>query len=159
AANPNQGTAFGILARNGDNNGAIMPSFSHDGQRVVYMSTSTSIDGRPAGSDGDLFVVPYNNRMGGAASPIQGASDPAFIEYYPSLASDDALIAFNRVDANQNTYDEPTAEVFVIPTNGGTATRLDANDPSACTGEMSPGVTNSWPKWAPQAVTIGSRTF
>jgi hypothetical protein len=50
-------------------------------------------------------------------------------------------------------YDQPLGEVFILPAAGGTATRLAANDPPACTGKTSPGMTNSWPKWSPQAVT------
>jgi hypothetical protein len=49
--------------------------------------------------------------------------------------------------------------VFVIPASGGTPTRIAANDPIACSNEKSPGVTNSWPKWAPKAVTAGDRAF
>jgi hypothetical protein len=49
--------------------------------------------------------------------------------------------------------------VFVIPPAGGAATRLEANDPVACLGKASPGVTNSWPKWAPEAVTIQGKTY
>jgi hypothetical protein len=57
-------------------------------------------------------------------------------------------------------YNQPLAEVSVIPAAGGTPTRLIANDPPACTGKVSPGVTNSWPKWAPGASTAsGGRTF
>jgi hypothetical protein len=55
-------------------------------------------------------------------------------------------------------YSQPLAEVWVIPYNngmGGTAQRLVANDPVACTGAanggpaMSPGVQNTLPRWAP----------
>ena len=40
-----------------------------------------------------------------------------------------------------------------------TPLRLDANDPPQCAGVTSPGVTNSWPKWAPEVGTSGSRRF
>jgi hypothetical protein len=57
-------------------------------------------------------------------------------------------------------YNQPLAEVFVIPSGGGIATRIAANDPPACSGHTSPGVTNSWPKWAPSVATAsGGRTF
>ena len=49
--------------------------------------------------------------------------------------------------------------MFVISTGGGTATRLAANDPIACSPSKSPGLTNSWPKWAPEAVTVGDSTY
>lgn len=51
------------------------------------------------------------------------------------------------------------AELYVIPTNGGTPTRLEANDPPACGGAKSPGVLNSWPKWAPELRESKGRPF
>jgi hypothetical protein len=87
-----------------------------------------------------------------------GASNPADAEYYPDFSADDALIAFTRVanfkalqtdDDSKKIYYRPQAEVVVVPSNGGTALPLAANAPPACTGETSPGVYNSWPKWSP----------
>jgi hypothetical protein len=154
-----QGSAFDFLARTGDPHGAIMPAWSHDGKTVVYTSTSKSGDGRPTDAPTDLFVVPYAGGKGGAATPLPGAADPAFSEYYPALSSDDTFVAFNRIAAGQDTYNQPATEVFVIPTAGGTATRLAANDPIACGTSKSPGLTNSWPKWAPEAVKVGDSTY
>jgi Tol biopolymer transport system component len=153
-----QGVAFGVLARTGDPRGGIMPTLSHDGKTVVYISTNSSIDGRAAG-DGDIYSIPYADRMGGAAAPIQGAADPNYNEYYPSLSPDDQVVAFNRIAAGTDPYNQPAAEVFVVPTKGGMAQRLNANDPVSCSGTTSPGVTNSWPKWAPEATQVGDRTF
>jgi hypothetical protein len=49
--------------------------------------------------------------------------------------------------------------VFVVPAGGGEAQRLDANDAPTCTGQNSPGLTNSWPKWAPRAQTVNGKTY
>jgi hypothetical protein len=47
-------------------------------------------------------------------------------------------------------YEQPNAEIWIVPTAGATtATRLASNDPPSCTGVVSPGAQNSWPKWAP----------
>jgi hypothetical protein len=154
-----QGTAFGYLDRTGDSKGAIMPSWSHDGKTIVYTSTNGSDDGRPTTAPTDIFLVPFADKKGGAATPLSGAADSTFSEYYPALSPDDAFVAFNRIPQGQDTYNQPNAEVFVIPTAGGTPTRIAANDPSACGSAKSPGVTNSWPKWAPEAVTVGNRTY
>jgi WD40-like Beta Propeller Repeat len=154
-----QGVAYDFMTRMGDPNGAIMPAWSHDGKTVYYTSTNGSGDGRPTSSPTDVYSVPYANHAGGAATPVVGASDPNFSEYYPALSPDDKYLIFNRVAVNVNTYNEPTAEVFVSPTAGGTPTRVAANDPIACSSVVSPGITNSWPKWAPEAVTVGDRTF
>src|SRR4029077_1450530 len=89
---------------------------------------------------------------GGVAKGLPGASDPGFNEYYPAWSPDDALIAFNRVPAGTSMYNQPKAEVYVVPYNGGnggTATRLNANDPVSCSGFSAGQVQNTWPKWAP----------
>ena len=49
--------------------------------------------------------------------------------------------------------------MFVVSAEGGTATRLRANDPPACTGLTSPGLTNSWARWAPTAEASGDLRY
>ncbi len=56
-------------------------------------------------------------------------------------------------------YYNSSSEVYVIPAAGGTPTRLAANDPVACSGVKSPGITNSWAKWSPQITTVGGKTY
>lgn len=143
------GVASGALLRTGDTRGAGAPTWSHDGSKIVYVSTNAVFTGRLDNGAADLYSIPYANRQGGAATPIAGAADPAFEEYYPIFSPDDAWLAFDRIGNNLNMYNQPTAEVFVIPSSGGAPTRLAANDPPACSNKKSPGVTNSWPKWAP----------
>jgi WD40-like Beta Propeller Repeat len=155
----NAGKSYGFLARNGDSRGAEGPTWSHDGQTVVYVSTNAAKDGRLAQGAADLYAVPYNARAGGDAMPVKGASDPNEAEYYPSFSPDDKYIAFDRAPGSENMYYNPHAEVFVIPSGGGTATRLQANVPPACTGAVSPGITNSWAKWSPQATSCSGKTY
>ena len=159
ATDPSMGVGFGILARTGDAHGAGAPSWSHDGKTIAYVSTDTEKTGRLDAGDADLFTVPYNGRMGGAATPLPGASDPAVEEYYPSYSPDDRFLAYDVIPQGLNMYNQPMAELYVIDAAGGTGTRLRANDPPACTGRTSPGITNSWPKWSPEAVTHGNKTY
>jgi hypothetical protein len=58
-----------------------------------------------------------------------------------------------------NPYDQAQAELFVVPAAGGTRTRLAANDPPACMGVASPGITNSWARWSPVSSTGGGKTY
>jgi hypothetical protein len=104
-------------------------------------------------------VVPYGDRQGGTATPVAGASEPQYNEFYPSFAPDDQLIAFNRAPSGQSSYNDSASEVFVVPPAGGGAVRLAANDPPMCAGRSSPGVTNSWPKWAPEVAKAGARSY
>ena len=150
------GSALGVIALDGETRSVAAPSFSHDGTKIVYTSAEATQDGRLSmGREADLHVVPYNERKGGAITPVAGAAQPGVAEYYPSFSADDELIAFTRVATpdGQMLYYRPDGEVFVVPAEGGEAVRLAANDPPACSGERSPGVINSWPKWSP-AVTV-----
>lgn len=162
-----QGTGWDIIARTGDTHGAVLPDWSHDGTRIVYTSTDATADGHVGWEPGknvqpptavDLYTVPFNGGKGGTATPVMGASTPADAEYYPDFSADDALIAFTHVanfkslqtsDDGSKIYYRPEAEVYVVPSSGGTALKLAANAPPACTGDASPGVYNSWPKWSP----------
>ncbi|HLK41643.1 MAG TPA: hypothetical protein VKU41_33070 [Polyangiaceae bacterium] len=155
----NEGTSWGFLARTGDPSGAASPTWAHSGMTIVYTSTNASQSGRMNQGTADLWSIPFNDKMGGTATPISGASDPNFNEYYPAFSPDDQLVAFDRTPVADNMYYDPNAQVYVVPATGGTPTRLAANDPPACTGVRSPGATNSWPKWSPEYPECGGKTY
>lgn len=160
AASTTQGMGWGIIARTGDSKGAAAAAFSHSGQNIVYVSGVNPSSGVTLGSgDGDIYTVPYNNRQGGQAMAVAGASDPNKNEYYPAYSPDDKFIAFSSVPKGQTSYNNSQAEVSVVPAGGGTASRLDSNDPPVCTGSKSPGVLNSWPKWAPEVQSYGGKQY
>lgn len=149
----------GTLARTGDVNGAVEPTFSHDGRTIVYVSTPRSSihDGRLQTAPSDLYVVPYGARAGGAAAPLAGAADPNTMEWYPALSPDDRYVAYTAAPVpagmTPTAYGNSSAQVYVIPTAGGQPLRLAANDAPACLGQRNPGMTNDWSKWSPQATT------
>ena len=176
---------FGMLSLIGETLSAVAPNWSHDGNRIVYTAAAKTVDGRLGGgasqTDVDIHMVPFNDGLGGPVSALQGAAEKETAEYYPSFSPDDTLIVFNReenfratktvttffyppysnmtIDGSQAAvYYRPHAEIYVIPSKGGTPIRLIANDPPQCTGETSPGVINSWGKWAPEVKT-SSETF
>jgi Tol biopolymer transport system component len=147
----------GMIARTGDPGGAAEAAFSHDGTRIVYVSGNSFADGRFSYGPGDLYAVPYANRTGGTAQKLNGASDPSYTEYYPAFSPDDAYVAFTRFQGTGDSYSNPQAEVLIVPAGGGSATRFGANDPPACqSGAQSPGVTNDWAKWSPEATTAAN---
>ena len=168
-------SGFGVLARTGDPNvGIASATWSHDGKTVAYVSSTSA--GEAVVSNGptmDIYTVPYNGHAGGAASKLSGASDPNFHEFYPVYSPNDTLLAFNRT-ANacdfsaadgptnthcENSYNQPAAEIYVVPAKGGSIQRLRANDPPSCTQLVSPGLTNAWPRWAPQAQPDGTYNY
>jgi WD40-like Beta Propeller Repeat len=163
--------ASATMARNGDSQLAGAPAWSHDGTKIVYVSTNRVCTGRlgnctpqytqpqDVGSRAALDTVPYAAGAGGAATPVPGASDSTSQSYYPSFSPDDQWILFNQIPNDDNMYDQPAAELFVVPAAGGTATRLAANDPAQCSGVVSPGITNSWGKWAPTALPANGGTY
>jgi len=182
------GTAWGLIAT-GETQNAVTPSWSTDGTKIAYVSTSVaSTDGHPdwTANDADIKVVPYNNRAGGAAVPLEGASDPNFLEYYPEFSADDTFIAFarapipsatgrciptQRTDGSVQTCTNPAlgenpdgpyynrnGEIFIVPQAGGVPIRLSANDPVSCTGDTARGSINSWPRWSPRVETSADGT-
>jgi hypothetical protein len=156
-------TAKGVIATTGDTRTRPnSPNLSHDGATIIYVSGNEATDGRPVGGANDIYMVPFNGGAGGAAAPVSGAATAEFNEYYPSFSPDDKLIAFNRIPAGQGPYSAPNAEVFVISSAGGDPARLASNDPPACSKTTSPGIENSWPKWAPAKpapVTVNGNTY
>jgi hypothetical protein len=153
-----QGIGWNVMARAGDTGMAAYASFFHDQDRLLYVSAPTVASGVTV-TQGNLATIPYNNRAGGNSTPVAGADTTQWSEYYPTISPDDRWIAFNRVTNGVSSYNAAAAEVFVIPAAGGTPLRLAANDPPTCSGRTSPGVTNSWPKWAPAATDVGTRRF
>ena len=155
---PEQGTAWGPLAHSGDLGGTAFPTWSNDGNTIVYSSTAGATgdqDGRLNQGTTDLYSIPYADKAGGAATPVPGGSSTALEEYYASFAPDDSLLAYTAVPAGQVMYANTQAELYVVPFGGAgshTAMRLAANDPPACTMIRSPGVNNHWPKWSPDAL-------
>jgi hypothetical protein len=154
-----QGIGWGIFSRTGDTKLPFGFSLSHDGQTIAYASSDITMYGTQSEGESDIHLIPYANRAGGNSVALEGANNPSLSEYYPSFSPDDKFIAFARCPAGMTSYDDPLAEIEIIPATGGSAIRLDANDPPACSGTTSPGVTNSWPKWAPQEWKVGDKTY
>ncbi|HEX7669974.1 MAG TPA: hypothetical protein VF395_10335 [Polyangiaceae bacterium] len=168
-------TAWDVLAMDGESASAVVPDWNNKGDTIVYTSTDKTPDGHPdyTATRADVYTVPYNGGKGGAVTPLSGASDPNFLEYYPAYSGDDQLIAFNRAPAKNASgaacpgascpdgpYYNRYSDVNVIPSGGGTPVRLAANDAVACAGDdPKQGLLNSWPKWSPHATSVDGKTY
>ena len=148
-----KGSTWGKINREGDTRGAVSPSRSNDGDTIVYTSTDAITDGRvAAASAADIYTVPFK---GGPATALPGASSAEF-EYYPDFSADDSLVIFNRTaqkNAKGELYYVPNSEIYVTKADGSMSEglRLESNSPATCSGVTSPGVYNSWAKFAPEA--------
>ncbi|MCG8558001.1 MAG: hypothetical protein MJD61_22355 [Proteobacteria bacterium] len=158
AVSDQQGQGWDVIQRIGDSGEPSGADFSPDGTKIVYASGPADV-GIIVKSGGDLYVVPYNQRQGGMALPLAGGSTPEFNEFMPTFSPDSKLVVFARVGNHSHSANNLESEVLVVPANGGIATRLAANDPPQCTGRQSPGTANSWPKWSPEARSVGTRTY
>lgn len=137
--------------------------FLYDGVTGAFLSavpleqTVTHVDWSP---DGTLIALtattshPLDWTSGGGAiavmevlgdgsfGPLQMLYDPPdpTIAYYPAFSPDGDWIAFNV--STEDTYDDVTATLMVMPAEGGTPIPLVA-------ANQAEGLTNSWPRWGP----------
>ncbi len=161
------GSAYGLIATGDSNISDVSPALSHAGDKIAYVATDFSPDGHPdaTATVADIKIVDYNGHQGGTAQAVSGASDPSFLEYYPSFSEDDKFLAFTQAPkpsaaSPDGPYYNRFGEIRIIPVGGGTATRLVANDPNTCAGDDTTlGIINSWPKWSPDVVVNGTKTY
>jgi len=164
-----QGDLWGIIKRDGDTRGAVTPNWSHDASKIAYTSTDSTTDGRvgpnpssntPTLTAADIYTVPFNNGQGGTATPVAGASESSYGEYYPAFSGDDIFIAYNRAPMDGKAlYYRPDAEIYLVPSAGGTAQSIAANKPPTCTGLTTATIHNSWPKWSPNPKAVNNATY
>ena len=179
---PVEGTAYGVLPT-GDKNAQGFPNWSADGNTVVYVSAACpqpgtannsnmvgvgcgTQDGRLATGPADIYQVPYNNKAGGTATKVPGASDPKLDEYYPAISPDGQYLIYTAIPSPGVMYANKQAELYLTPFGnapgagaGATAVKLQANTPPSCTGMTSPGVNNHWPRWSPTVSTTNQKTY
>ncbi len=182
-----KGTAWNWIYQPVSGKYAAAPSWSRapGDDFVVFTMTSNVKSGRMGTGTAHLYQVPYSKSAPQTPTPIPGdGSDSSFAQYYGTLSADDNFVVFDRIsasaaasehpdmnstDSNCNPspctwsgmYMQPQAELYVLRTAGGTATRLAANDPPSC----APGLTqpqtmnNTWAKWSPQIGTANGKTY
>ena len=76
---------------------------SHDGTKIAWprlRRNSMNYGVAVLSNDADIKTIPFNNRQGGTATPLPGASDPSFSEFYPIYSPNDKVLAFDRLPAN-----------------------------------------------------------
>ncbi|MEI8306030.1 MAG: tubulin-like doman-containing protein [Chloroflexales bacterium] len=137
-------TTMKITKLNGASDPAVaelMPTWSPDGQTIAFARGSKTLNVATFNGPCDIYVVAAT---GGTAVPLPGASGDGF-NYYPSFSPDGRWLAFTRHTTGTTTYAAPEADVFVVPSTGGPAIRLAAND---APGKQAGTLSNSWPTWS-----------
>jgi hypothetical protein len=137
------GTAIETLASGANGQRATHPDWSPDGKKIVYVVASAP----PGTSDWDLeggsLAVATDLGMGVFGAPTLLVKSTGENNYYPSFSPDGRWILFNRARSG-GSYNNPTAELFVISADGAVGPIALAAANASATG-----LTNSWPRWSP----------
>ena len=132
---------------------ATHPNISPDGQWLIYSSCAGSINDQDWNAFGcDLRVIEL---LAGDAFGVDMSlvmAPPGQNYYYPTFSPDSQWVAFNRSSAGGEVYDEPTAELMLVPAAGGVPTAL-------AMANGLPNMTNSWPRWGPIVGDVGWIAF
>ncbi len=97
----------------------------------------------------DLYRVPFSGGEGGTAEPLAGASGNGMSNYFPKYSPDGKWIVFCR--AKSFMLLQPDSELYILPSQGGEARRLECNTPRM----------NSWHSWSPNGrwLVFSSQAF
>jgi tetratricopeptide (TPR) repeat protein len=85
----------------------------------------------------DLYRIPFNDGKGGTPEPIAGASQNGMSNSFPKISPDGKWIVF--VEAHNGQLMRPDGKLYIVPTTGGAARRMNCNTP----------VMNSWHSFSP----------
>lgn len=115
------------------------PDFSPAGAAVTFVDVASP------GNDwtftgGRLMIANFDAAADTFGTPTQLHASAQNI-FYPSFSPDGEWIVFNQSD--EDAYDDASAELWVMKTDGSVGP-LKLEIPNA-----GPGLTNSWPRWAP----------
>jgi Tol biopolymer transport system component len=148
------------------------PALSPDGSQIAFVVSSSMYDGYHApssfasGSAG-LWIQPLNPSGGsdpvfGTPVPLPHASGTLENETFPHWSADGELLAFSRSAPAKGGYDEETATVWVMPSDGSSApvpvagnSAPGSDDPTAPVFHGD-GLTNSWPRFGQSVIETES---
>ena len=85
----------------------------------------------------DLYRIPFNDKKGGVAQPLAGASNNGMSNYFAKYSPNGKWIVFCK--ANNYMLLQPDSKLYIVPAQGGEAKKL------SCNTEMM----NSWHSWSP----------
>ena len=128
---------------------ATHPDFSPNGDALTYVTYTGGTgyaDYKFIG--GSIVTQSFDDATQTFGTPTTILASTGDNNYYPSYSPDGQWIIFNRDLGNANSYNNPAAEVWVMPAAGGTPIQLISAD-------ITTGITDSWARWAPFQQTVG----
>ncbi len=87
----------------------------------------------------DIYTVPFNHGRGGDATPLKGASNNGFSNYFPRYSPDGKWMVFTQ--SPTGLVLQPESKLVIVPSKGGEARLLTCNQPTM----------NSWHSWSPNS--------
>lgn len=125
---------------------ATHPDFAPTGNLMAFAYTAAAAGAADwAFTGGTIATIPYDAATGAWGAPTTIISDGGN-NYYPAVSPDGQWVIFNRSDSD--AYDDVNAELWVARIDGTGARKLDL-------ANVGPGLTNSWPRWAPFRSSFG----
>jgi hypothetical protein len=131
---------------------ATHPDWSPDGQFVAAALTTiapTNMDVKTA----SIVRIPYNDGAWGTPQILVSGSMTSN-NYFPKWSPDGAFLAY--VHATTSSQGATTAELMLLPSDGGTPRRLRIASHRVGPTDDVPDLSNTMPAWAPY---IGERTW
>jgi Mg-chelatase subunit ChlD len=142
------GSALPVTGASEPNIIETMPAWSADGSQLAFVrSTGSSVDDVIT-MPSDIMIVPAG---GGVPQLVPGASGQGF-NYYPAFSPDGRWLAFTHHITGRSASWVPEAEIRVIPAEGGSPRRIQANFGPG--GQELSESGNIWPTWSQDSQTL-----
>ena len=172
---PTRGTAFDYMQHTGDLGGVAFPTWSNDGNTIVYSSTpgaapEQGLHGRVTRTGGSTWGTPTSTRSTTTTGPaarrrrFRGPRRVVARGVLSGVLARRLMLAFTAVPAGQVMYANPQAELYVVPFGSASrrARRRSASTPTIrppAPASRAPASTTTGPSGRPTVGTANGKTY
>jgi hypothetical protein len=137
---------------------ATHPDWSFDDTFVAYVAPQTFFCNTGMAcangndehfSGGSLYTMPFDTTAKTFGTPVLLLTSAGENNYYPAIAPDGKLIAFDRAPASQTGLAADAFTNIAARVNFLTLTKQGAAPVDGTAANLGDGLTNSWPRWSP----------